>query len=362
MTRDDLPDDELMTRLGAVLRDEAGRYEPAPDSLGRIQARVPARGRRVSVRWLAPLAAAAVVVGVASAVVLQPGADHTATPLPGTSSGMPRPTGSPAPLPTVSTPSESPSATPQPSGSATGGPGPTPSKTGPVKTGCISAGKHGYAYYVSDLNGTGPRLYRGTALLSCHLGVEEALTVPVGKDPDYLSMWPSGTKVLSMSRAGAVVTVDLSAFPVTSQQNETAAVQQLVWTVTANDPSITSVRVKVDGAPPVAHLDWSKPVRRGNSLATLSNVWIISPGNASTNGSPLKVRIYGTGFEGQVPLRIYQDGTEVASGAVTTRMGGFAEATTTFDLPPGTYELRAYNDNGQNGDLELWDTKTFTIA
>ena len=43
-------------------------------------------------------------------------------------------------------------------------------------------------------------------------------------------------------------------------------------------------------------------------------------------------------------------------------MGGFAEATTTFDLPPGSYELRAYNDNGQDDGLKLWDTKSFTVT
>ena len=76
----------------------------------------------------------------------------------------------------------------------------------------------------------------------------------------------------------------------------------------------------------------------------------------------MTIHVYGTGFEGQVPLKIFQDGVEVASSAVVTRMGGFAEASTTFDLPPGSYEVRAYNDNGQNADLTLWDTKTFTVT
>ena len=31
----------------------------------------------------------------------------------------------------------------------------------------------GYAYYASDLNGRGPRLYRVTVGVSCHLGIEE---------------------------------------------------------------------------------------------------------------------------------------------------------------------------------------------
>jgi hypothetical protein len=43
-------------------------------------------------------------------------------------------------------------------------------------------------------------------------------------------------------------------------------------------------------------------------------------------------------------------------------MGAFATASTTFTLPAGTYELRAYNDNGKDGTLILWDTKTFTVS
>jgi len=43
-------------------------------------------------------------------------------------------------------------------------------------------------------------------------------------------------------------------------------------------------------------------------------------------------------------------------------MAEFAEATTTITLPPGTYEVRAYNDNGRDDTLELWDTKTFSVT
>ena len=76
----------------------------------------------------------------------------------------------------------------------------------------------------------------------------------------------------------------------------------------------------------------------------------------------LTVRVYGTGYEGQVPLKVFQDGVEIASTSVTTEQGAFAEATATFDLPPGTYEVRAYNDNGQDDSLELWDTKVVVIS
>ena len=43
MTRDDLPEDGSMTRLGSVLHTEADRYEPSAGSLARIRERAPAR-------------------------------------------------------------------------------------------------------------------------------------------------------------------------------------------------------------------------------------------------------------------------------------------------------------------------------
>ena len=43
-------------------------------------------------------------------------------------------------------------------------------------------------------------------------------------------------------------------------------------------------------------------------------------------------------------------------------MGGFAQASTTFKLPAGSYVVRAYNENGKDGTLLLWDTKTFTVG
>jgi len=42
-------------------------------------------------------------------------------------------------------------------------------------------------------------------------------------------------------------------------------------------------------------------------------------------------------------------------------MGGFAQASTTISLAPGQYEVRAYNDNGRDATLQLWDTKSFTV-
>lgn len=369
MTSDhDLPDDEATRLLAQVMHDEVDGLVVSGDSLSRIQARTADSRGRTPWRWIAPLAAAAVVALVAAGAVLLPDAgSRTVTP-PTSSSLPPTPTAtSPAPSSTGPSPSTSPRISPSRSVSGTGGPRSSDTATNhgaALSTACVGAGQSGYAYYVSDLNGLGPRLYRGTVRVSCHLGLEEALTVPAGKDPDFTSPWPAGTTVLGMNVSGSLATVNLSAFPRTTPANESAAVQQLVYTITANRPSISRVRLLVDNRTPRGTLDWTAPVHRGSALDTVSNVWIFTPNNGATVGSRVSVHVYGTGFEGQVPLQVVNvedPGTVVASGAVVTRMGSFGEAKTSFDLPPGTYELRAYNDNGADHSLTLWDTKVFTV-
>ncbi len=339
MTRQDFPDEELMAGFGAVLKAEVDGVEPTPDSLARIQART-ALNRRRPVRWLAPLAAAAAVVAIASAALLLPNDDRSASP-----------------------PAIQPSSSPTPSISSSASVSPSPTSSASFSTCATTVA----IYYVADRPG-GPRLYREFSRTegSCAGGqINAALTTMfqvAPTDPDYTSMWPSDTQLLSVARAGDTVTLDLSDFPRVGAGLETAAVQQLVWTATAADPSVKRVRLLVNGqVPPSGHIDWSKPIARANSLETLANVWILAPTQGQQVKSPVTVHVYGTGYEGNISLKVFKDGAEVASTFVTTEMGAFREATTKIELPPGTYELRAYNDNGKNATLLLWDTKTFTV-
>ncbi len=224
-------------------------------------------------------------------------------------------------------------------------------------------------YYVGEAQ-SAPRLYREFHRLTVTDGdkavaaVQEFLSGSP-TDPDYSRAWAPGTELLSFARDGDVATVDLSAFVAVGAAYETAAVQALVHTVTAADPSVRAVRLLVDGAAPTSgHQDWSEPVARASPFDVLSQVWILAPTQGAATSSPLQVRVYGTGFEGNTPLRVVRtsDGAEVATTFVTTMMGGFREAETTIALPPGSYELRAYTDNAENGELLLWDSKRFTIS
>ncbi|MFZ1285866.1 MAG: GerMN domain-containing protein [Candidatus Phosphoribacter sp.] len=221
-------------------------------------------------------------------------------------------------------------------------------------------------YYGADTV-AGPRLYREFRQVAPVSGrpIETAVTAMLSLpalDPDYTSFWPAATRVRSITRAGSVVTVDLSGYVTLGAAFESAALQQLVHTVTAADPTVTAIRLLVNGAtPPSGHLDVSGPIVRAPALQTIANVWILSPGHGMSVTSPVTVGIYGTGFEGNVPIKVFKGTDEVASTFVTTMMGGFAEASAIVTLPPGTYEIRAYNDSGMDDSLQVWDTKTITV-
>lgn len=303
--------------------------------------------RRAFPRWLVAVIAGVVVIGGSAAGVIWALRDTNTVP-----------PSSSASVTTTTTPTTTPAGTVSvvpgaPSGSASSSQGTAAVRAIPV-------------YYLADVAG-GPRLYREFHSLPL-LNGSPALTAvtemlrgtPV--DPDYTSLWPTTVRVRSLTISGPLATVDLTGFVAVGAAFEGASVQQLVYTVTAAEPSVTQVLLLVNGAvPPSGHIIWSSPISRANALDTLAFVWILTPTQGATVTSPVTVTVYGTGFEGNVPLKVYSGATVVASAYVTTMMGGFAEARTTVTLSPGTYELRAYNDNGRDGSLQLWDTKTFTV-
>jgi spore germination protein GerM len=253
-------------------------------------------------------------------------------------------------------------------GSATSQPAPAstaPSTTAPTSASLGAVGAIP-VYYLADVAG-GPRLYREFHALP-FLNGSPALTAvtemlrgaPV--DPDYRSLWPTSVRVRSLTVSGDLATVDLTGFVAVGASFENASVQQLVYTVTAAEPSVHQVRLLVNGGlPPSGHYVWSEPVSRANALDIQANVSILGPTQGASVTSPVTVSVLGTGYEGYVPLKVYQGATVVASTSVVTMMGGFAEAKATFTLAPGSYEVRAYNDNGRDDSLQLWDTKAFTV-
>ena len=228
-----------------------------------------------------------------------------------------------------------------------------------------------WVYYLADDPATGVRLYREQHPLdsggadAVRDAVQQMLSVPPA-DPDYSSPWPMDTEVLGLEVEGDTAVVDLSGFVQVGAATEQAAVQQLVHTVTANDPDVSQVRLLVNGeVPPSGHEDWSEPVARAPQVDTLGFIWLLNPSEGSTVDSPVKIVGYGTAFEGTVSWEVRPAGTDevVAEGFTQAgSMGEFADFHDTVELAPGTYEIRAFESSAEDGRPIHVDDKTFTVG
>ena len=202
--------------------------QTAGDGLTKIRDGIDARRRRAWWRNPVVALAAAAVLGVAAGGLYFGTRDNSTTVLPGGTTSSPTPTHSGSPSTTPS-PSESP--TPSDSGTA-------PSNGAPV-----------YVYYIHD-DGQSPRLYRethnGVGTGSAAEAALRAMFASQPDDPDYATPWDN-TRLRSYSVAGDTATVDLSKFVAVGSAVETVAVQEIVYTVTANNPAVKKVLLRVKG-------------------------------------------------------------------------------------------------------------------
>jgi hypothetical protein len=215
-------------------------------------------------------------------------------------------------------------------------------------------------------DGQSPRLYReqrpdpGTDPVTA--SVTTMVTEPP-QDIDYYSLWPKGTKLLDESVSGDTATVDLSKFPALGAEAETLAVQELVYTVTANDKAVKKVRLLVDGkAPQSGHNDWSKPVARAPMTDVQGWIWLLAPTEGATTSSPVAIQGYGTAFEGTISWEVTKDGVKVAEGTTQGGSNGeFGDFSDTVELDPGSYQIRAFESSAEDGSPIHVDTKMFTV-
>lgn len=346
-------DDPLAARLRAALNAEADMVQPGDDGLENIRGGVAAAGRRP---WwkhpAAPAAAAAVVLALMAGgfALLAGGGDS-------------KDDGVVATKQTTTAPAVS--RTPSASDTAT----PTPSST---ESGAALPSSDVFVYYMHD-DGTAVRLYREIhhaqgATSDAKAGVAlDTMFSQKPIDPDYVSVWPLGTKLRDYSVSGDVATVDLTDWAAGCACVEDEAVQQVVYTVTANDSSVQKVLLRVDGKVPTskANNDWSKPVERAPMVDVQGLIWLLAPAQGSTVSSPVTISGYGTAFEGTISWEVRADGgkgAKVAEGHTQGgSMGEFAEFQDTVDLQPGSYEVRAFEVSAESGKPTHVDTKVFTV-
>ncbi len=220
----------------------------------------------------------------------------------------------------------------------------------------------------------GPRLYREfeqRPVGDPAQAVQDAVDVMLGgepNDPDYTSLWADGTALRSVERDGTTAVVDLSQEATTNGGGsafEAMTLQQLVHTVTAADPSLTGVRLLVEGQPIETlwgSVGTEQVLTRAPAAETLGPVWL-----DVQEGSMLAGRSFGgtaTVFEATVNWELKQDGSVVDEGFATATIGapGRGEWSGSTDAPAGDYELWAYESSARDGSITWLDTKAVTIS
>ncbi|WP_432547398.1 Gmad2 immunoglobulin-like domain-containing protein [Kineococcus sp. SYSU DK004] len=199
-----------------------------------------------------------------------------------------------------------------------------------------------------------------------------ALSPP--RDPDYLVPWPEGTRLLGVERLEDLVTVDLSAEAATPPPDADAALaqaalQQVVHTVTAADPSVAGVQLLVDGSR-VPDL-WDLGAHAGEALArasaaeVLGPVWVLQPEEGARVTSPVTVAGRATVFEGTVGWDVVDAGGRVVAQGWTTASAagpGRGDFSVVVDLPPGEHTVRAFSESARDGSRVAEDSKAVTVT
>ena len=346
--------DEAARRLREVLAAEGRAIQPSGAGLSRIQARIEG-GPRTRRGWLRSLAIGGAAVATAAivivVVVLVPSGNHGG----GTVAVSPSLTTSSGPPTTTSTPT--------PSAAPTHAP-------------------HDVAiYYVGKTPDPRQLLYRevvsrpwpaGNAVVTDAI---QAMLTTAPTDPDYTSYWPAGTTVsgVSLNAAGTTAVVDLSAQASTAGPGAADAAEistwQLFYTVRAAAPKIDSVELRIDGTK-VDSL-WGTPIAnpmtnpgRYDIGQYLAHVWITSPEDGATVPRTVQVKGQAIAYEATVGWQVRRNGAVVKEGNTMASIGAPEQGGWSFSvtLPPGSYEIRAYETSGKDGSPMYVDTKQITVS
>ena len=281
-----------------------------------------------------------------------------------TTTAEPSPTPTPAPTnPSTASPSvsSSPTKSSTQSSSPSEQPSPSPSVTAAV-----------YLYVVGDTS-AGLRLYREVHRLpvTSDRGLS-ALRILLNQkfrpsDHDYSNAWASGSVVNDIKRQGSLATVDLTVADLNvGAEGEARAIDQLIWTLTANDYSITSVRFRHNGKlieTFAGHVDTTGTFKRSSALDVLASVWVNSL-TVQSGGDVVASGVACT-FEAAVPWRLYRSGSLVRSG-MTMASGGCpirgAWKVTLNNLPEGSYVFVARDLSPKDGSVISQDSKAFSVG
>ena len=234
-------------------------------------------------------------------------------------------------------------------------------------------------YFAGDTpNGT--RLYREFRQVEADNPLEEAVALMVAGDaldPDYGTLWPSGSfeSVSFSDGAGAIVaSVSDDAWAqapgdMTKEQAE-LAVQQLVYTVQGIQQERLPVLVQNGADPaPLFGIDTEGGLEAAKQLDVLAFMNVTTPEEGATVSGSFTAEGVGSSFEATVPWEVRDEsGTAVVEGFTTAegfidKLYPWSAEVDVSGLAPGTYTFVAMTDDPSDGEGAgpTEDTKTITV-
>ena len=271
-----------------------------------------------------------------------------------------KPTLSPAPSPSQSqTASVSPTTSPMPSESA------SPTVTPVLRNRTV-------ALYYSAQTQDGLRLFREFRAIrsTADVGLSSLrYLVSNGQkplDPDYQNFWGNGSIIHYINYVGNRAVVDLSVVPLEiDAQAEQRAIDQLVWTLTANHPATKFVKFTSSGKTFQSFsgfVDATRTFSRQLHYEVLGSVWVDQLRSVMTN--PVTVKGTACTFEAGVHWMLIRDGNVIredhtmAAGACPMRG---AWSVSLGSLRPGKYIFIAQDISPKDGQAVQEDSKEFQI-
>jgi len=226
-------------------------------------------------------------------------------------------------------------------------------------------------YYVGKTN-NGLRLYREfrSIMTTDDLGLYSLRSLLKNKhhpiDMDYFNLWGNGSVVNSVRYSGSKATVDIAVVPLkVGAEAEMRAIDQLVWTLTANHPATSTVSFTSGGKSFesfAGHVDARQSFSRELHYDVLAPVWIDQVASMLT--SPVIMRGTACTFEAGVHWQLFRNGELIrenlvtASGACPIRGAWSVNLGT---LRAGQYYFVAQDISAKDGSVDQEDSKEFTI-
>ena len=185
-------------------------------------------------------------------------------------------------------------------------------------------------------------------------------------DGDYFNLWGNGSVINYIRYSGSHATVDIEVVPLkVGSEGEVRAIDQLVWTLTANHPSTKSVSFTSGGKSFesfAGHVDARGSFSRELHYEVLAPVWVNQVAAVLTN--PVIIRGTACTFEAGVHWQLYRNGEMIrenhvlASGACPVRG---AWTVNLGRLRAGDYMFVAQDISAKDGSITQEDSKEFRI-